>query len=278
MSISTRVGLLAATAAGSIAVVALAIPVVSSSAVGSVDAPKPTVVLVHGAWADSSSWSSVARRLQSDGYTVDVSANPLRGLTSDSAYLADYLSTISGPIVLVGHSYGGAVITNAARGNANVKALVYVDAFIPDSDQTVLGLVGAHPGSHLADVAAVFNLVPYPGAPAGDSDLYVKPSVFRDALAGDTSRNAAAVLAATQRPITFSALTDKSGPPAWKTIPSWAVVGTADNAIPLAGQLDMAKHAGAHITEIDAPHLSMIAHPEAIEKVIQHAARAASSR
>ena len=159
---STRVGSLAATAAGSIAVLALAIPVVSSSAVGSADAPKPTVVLVHGAWADSSSWSSVARRLQSDGYTVDVSPNPLRGLTSDSAYLADYLSTISGPIVLVGHSYGGAVITNAARGNANVKALVYVDAFIPDSDQTVLGLVGAHPGSHLADVDAVFNLVPYP--------------------------------------------------------------------------------------------------------------------
>ena len=263
---------------GSIAVAALAVTafVVSSSAARSSDSPKPTVVLVHGAWADSSSWSSVARRLQNDGYTVDVPPNPLRGLSSDSAYLADYLSTINGPIVLVGHSYGGAVITNAAAGTLNVKALVYVNAFIPDVNQTVLGLVGAHQGSHLADVGAVFNFVPYPGAPAGDVDLYVKPSVFRDAFAGNVSPNAAAVLAATQRPITVSTLTEPSGPPAWRTIPSWSVVGTADNVIPLAGQLDMAQHAGAHITEIDAPHLSMIAHPEAIEKVVRDAAAAVS--
>ena len=251
--------------------------VTTASGSGRPKPPKPTIVLLHGAWADSSAWSKVIERLQHDGYTVTAPPNPLRGLTGDSQYLAAYVNSLpAGPVVLVGHSYGGAVITNAAAGTPNVKALVYVNAFIPDVNQTVLGLVGAHQGSHLADVGAVFNFVPYPGAPAGDVDLYVKPSVFRDAFAGNASPNAGAVLAATQRPITFSALTEPSGPSAWRTIPSWAVVGTADNVIPLAGQLDMAQHAGAHITEIDAPHLSMIAHPEAIEKVVRDAAAAVS--
>ena len=267
-------------AVGTLTILALAALCVASSpaqpshANGTNHHATPTVVLVHGAWADGSSWSHVARRLQRDRYTVDVPPNPLRGLASDAAYLADYLQTISGPIVLVGHSYGGAVITNAAVGNPNVKALVYVNAFIPDQGESSLDLVQARPGSHLGgDPSTVFNFVPYPGAPAGDADVYVKPSVFRDALAADLSPAAAEVLAATQRPITFSALAEKSGPPAWKTIPSWAVVGTADNAIPPAEQLVMAKRANARITQLDAPHLSMLIHPEAIAKVIERAAR-----
>ena len=267
-------------AVGTLTILALAALFVASSTArpsqangGKPDAT-PTVVLVHGAWADGSSWSHVARRLQRDRYTVDVPPNPLRGLASDAAYLADYLQTISGPIVLVGHSYGGAVITNAAAGNLNVKALVYVNAFIPDQGQSALDLVQALPGSHLGgDPSTVFNFVPYPGAPAGDADVYVKPSVVRDALAADLSPAGAQVLAATQRPITFSALVEKSGPPAWKTIPSWAVIGTADNAIPPAEQLAMAKNASARITQIDAPHLSMLIQPEAITTVIERAAR-----
>jgi pimeloyl-ACP methyl ester carboxylesterase len=267
-------------AAGILTILALAALSVSSSTAqpshkngGKADAT-PTVVLVHGAWADGSSWRRVTRRLQRDRYTVDVPPNPLRGLASDAEYLADYLQTISGPIVLVGHSYGGAVITNAAVGNPNVKALIYVNAFIPDRGQSTLDLVQALPGSHLGgDPSTVFNFVPYPGASAGDADVYVKPSVVRDALAADLSPAAAQVLAATQRPVTFSALTERSGAPAWKTIPSWAVIGTADNAIPPAEQLVMAKHASARITQIDAPHLSMLIQPEAITKVIERAAR-----
>ena len=268
-------------AAGTITILALTALLVSSSTARPSHAKArkahatPTVVLVHGAWTDASSWSRVVQRLQRDGYTVDVPPNPLRGLASDAAYLADYMQTISGPIVLVGHSYGGAVITNAAVGSPNVRALVYVDGFIPDQGQSVLDLATAQPGSHLGgDPSTVFNLVPYPGAATGDADVYVKPSLFRDVFDADVSPAAAQVLAATQRPITFSALTDKSGPPAWKTIPSWAVIGTADNAIPPAEQLIMAKNANSDIIQIDAPHLSILVRPAEIAKVIERAARA----
>ena len=140
--------------------------------------PKPAIVLVHGAWADSGSWNSVIWRLQAAGYTVDAPPNPLRGVTYDSTYLADFLSTISGPIVLVGHSYGGFAITNAATGNPNIKALVYDDAYIPAQGDTLLGLTSAKPGSCLGGPGNPFNAVPYPGSPAGDVDLYVKASVF----------------------------------------------------------------------------------------------------
>jgi pimeloyl-ACP methyl ester carboxylesterase len=141
------------------------------------DAGQPTIVLVHGAWADASSWSRVIKRLQSDGYTVYAPPDPLRGIASDSGYLASFLKTISGPVVLVGHSYGGAVITNAAAVDPGVKVLVYVDAFIPDQGQTIVQLVSAEPGSQLnADPTSVFDVVPF-GPGAGDIDLYVKPSV-----------------------------------------------------------------------------------------------------
>jgi pimeloyl-ACP methyl ester carboxylesterase len=239
---------------------------------------KPTIVLVHGAWADSSSWNSVVEQLQALGFTVDVPPNPLRGVAEDSTYLSDFLSTISGPIVLVGHSYGGFVITNAATGNAQVKALVYDDAYIPGPADTLLSLTKAEPGSCFdAAVSSVFNVVPYPGGPSGDADLYVKQSVFPGCFANGLPAQEAAALAAEQRPLAASTLAEKlTKAPAWKTIPSWDIVGTADKIIPAAEQLAMAKNAGSRVTEIDAPHLSMISDPWAVTSVILQAAAATS--
>jgi pimeloyl-ACP methyl ester carboxylesterase len=238
--------------------------------------PKPTIVLVHGAWADGSSWDKVVRLLQESGYTVDVPPNPLRGLATDSAYLSSYLQkTITGPIVLVGHSYGGAVITNAATGNSQVKVLVYIDAFIPDQGDTVIGLVSAQPGSHLAGpLPQVFNFGQDPGLPAGDYDLYVKPSLFPDAFANSLPPSEAAVLAATQRPLAAGAVLEQSGVPAWKTIPAWCLIGTADHVIPPAEQAIMCNRPNFHTVQIDAPHLSMIAQPEAVANLIEAAANA----
>jgi pimeloyl-ACP methyl ester carboxylesterase len=237
-------------------------------------APKPTIVLVHGAWADTSSWNGVIRRLQADGYTVYAPPNPLQGLPYDSAYLADFLHSISGPIVLVGHSYGGAVITNAATGDPQVKALVYVDAFAPAQGQTLEQLLASVPGS--CAVPANLNVVPFPGAPAGVGEAYIKQSVFPSCMADGLPAAQARVLAVTQLPIATIALTQPTGVPAWETIPSWAVVGTADHAIPLALQLAMANTAHAHITEVDAPHLSMVSDPGTVTDVILQAVRATS--
>jgi pimeloyl-ACP methyl ester carboxylesterase len=239
--------------------------------------PKPTIVLEHGAWADSGSWNGVVQRLQHDGYKVYAPPDPLQGLKYDTATLKDFLGTIPGRIVLVGHSYGGMVITNAATGNKNVKALVYDDAFIPAQGDTAGSLTGARPGSCLAvpNPTTVFNLVPFPGAPKGVADAYVKPSVFPGCFANGLPASEGAMLAATQRPLATSVLTDKSGVPAWKTVPSWAVVGTADHVIPPAEQLFMAKRAGAHITKVHAPHLSMISNPAAVTTTIVAAAKAA---
>ena len=242
---------------------------------------KPTIVLEHGAWADASSWSAVIARLQADGFTVYAPPNPLRGLPQDSAYLQDFLTqntALAGqPVVLVGHSYGGAVITNAAVNNSEVKALVYVDAFIPDRNETLAQLVSAQPGSCLAgNPPDIFNLVPYPGAPAGDVDTYIKQNLVPGCFASGLPASQAAVIAATQRPLAASTLGEPSGPPAWKTIPSWDVIGTADRVLPPAEQIFMAKRAGAHITKVNAGHLSMIADPGVVAQVIEQAAQATS--
>jgi pimeloyl-ACP methyl ester carboxylesterase len=263
-----------------VAIAGLVIPLSQVASAGTAEAaaagggPKPSIVLVHGAWADSGSWDGVTQRLQADGYTVYAPPNPLQGLPYDAAYLADFLHSISGPIVLVGHSYGGAVITNAATGDSQVKALVYVDAFAPAQGQTLAQLLAAYPGS--CAVPANLNVVPFPGAPSGVGDAYIKQSVYPSCMANDLPAPEAQALAATQRPIATIALTQPTGVPAWQTIPSWAVVGTADHAIPPALQLAMAHAAHAHITEVDASHLSMISNPGTVTNVIMQAARATS--
>ena len=263
---------LGASGSASAAPAAAASPVTAQHSSG----PLPTVVLEHGAWANGSSWDGVVQRLQRAGYTVDVPPNPLQGLPYDSAYLADFLHSITGPIILVGHSYGGAVITNAATGDKQVKALVYVDGFAPDQGQTVGQLASSVPGSCVlaADPTTIFNLATYPGAPAGVFDAYYKQNLFPACFANGIPAAQAKVLAATQEPLSTIALGQKSGVPAWKTIPSWAVVGTADRVILPAVQLAMARHAHAHVTEVRAPHLSMISAPGVVTQVILQAAHA----
>ena len=246
---------------------------------------RPTIVLVHGAWADSSSWDELIPILQNEGYTVDAPPNPLRGLTSDSAYLASYLKTVSGPIVLVGHSYGGAVITNAATGNPNVKALVYVDAFAPAAGETLEQLTFAKPGSCLAgggNLANVFNFGVDPSQPTGDSDLYLKIPAgtdyagFDSCFATDVPTQEADLLGVIQRPLALGAFTTPSGTPAWASIPSWAVIGTDDQAIPPAELTFMAQRAGSHITYVKAGHLSMVTQPWSVASVVTQAAFATS--
>ena len=254
-----------ALAAAVLTLAALAAP---SSAAAETTKPKPTIVFVHGAWADASSWAEVSQRLQRRGYTVLAAPNPLRGLSADAAYLSAFLAQrTTGPVVLVGHSYGGAVVTNAAGSDPDVKALVYVNAFVPDEGETVLGLQGG------GDPSALFDTVQYPGAPQGDVDLYVKQAVFPKAVAGDLPAATAARLAAAQRPITLSALTEPSGPPAWKKLPSWYVLGTEDGILPASLQQTMAKRAGSKVTMVPAAHLSMLSEPDAVVDVIASAAK-----
>jgi len=231
-------------------------------------APKPTIVLVHGGWADASSWNAITQRLQDDGYTVIAPANPLRGVQTDSAYLSSVLATITGPIVLVGHSYGGVLITNAATGNPNVKALVYVAAFAPDLGETVGQILAMNPGSQAAPPNLAFR--PYPGG----ADVYITPSAFHRVFCADLPAKNAAVMAANQRPIEAAALGEPSGAPAWKTIPSWYLVAKNDHAIPPATERFMAKRAGATTVEIASSHVAMISHPDVVTDLILEAVHA----
>jgi pimeloyl-ACP methyl ester carboxylesterase len=284
IQLTRRLGRRAAMIAGAAAAAGLVVAGASAASASSSRpsghaAALPTVVLEHGAWANGASWNGVVQRLQADGYTVDVPPNPLQGLAYDPAYLADFLHTITGPIILVGHSYGGAVITNAATGNPQVKALVYVDAFIPNQNQTIGELVSKVPGSCVVatDPTTIFNLATFPGAPAGVFDAYIKQSLFPSCIANGLPRGEANALAAAQEPLSTIALNQESGVPAWKTIPSWAVVGTADRAIPPAELIAMAHAANARITLVPhAPHLSMVSNPGVVTSVIIQAARATS--
>jgi pimeloyl-ACP methyl ester carboxylesterase len=225
---------------------------------------KPTIALVHGAWADGSSWNAVSTELQGRGFTVLTPPNLLRGVTTDAPYVASFLAQrTNGPVVLVGHSYGGFVITNAALAGGDVKALVYVDAFMPDEGETTFVVLGDS-GSALAvpDPTTVLDVVGYPGAPEGDADAYLKPDVVHTAFAPDLPEADRWLIAASQRPLTLAANTIPSGVPAWKTLPSWAVIGTEDRIIPPAAQRRMAGRAGATITEVDSSHVSMVSHPD----------------
>ena len=230
--------------------------------------PKPTIVLVHGAWADASSWNEVTHRLQRRGFTVVAPANPLRGLASDAAYLSSILATISGPTVLVGHSYGGMVITNAVTGNANVKALVYIAAFAPDAGESLGALGAMNPGSGLDPTTLLFR--PHPSG----LDVYIAPEAFRAVFAADVKASTAAVMAAAQRPIDASVLGEPSGEPAWTAIPSWYMVAAQDHAIPPATERFMAQHAGATTIEVDASHVAMISKPGAVTDLILDAVQA----
>src|SRR6267378_4036151 len=201
--------------------------------------PKPTIVFVHGGWADSSGWNQEISNLERRGYTVIAPANPLRDLASDAAYIRSVLQTISGPIVLVGHSYGGAVITNAAVGVPNVKALVYIAAFAPDKGESLVQLVTMNPGSQIGPTTLDFRPYPLPGGGTG-TDLYLKKSAFHDAFAGDLPLQMTDQMQATQRPFANDAFLSPSGDPAWKTIPSWYMVAKQDHAIPPATERFMA--------------------------------------
>ena len=237
---------------------------------GGVHGAKPTVVLVHGSWADGSSWAGVIARLQRAGYPVRAVYNPLRGLANDSAVLTGFLSTIPGPVVLAAHSYGGAVISNGAAASPNVKALVYVDAFAPDVGESILQLAG--PDSVLSgDPATVFDFVPFGPGP-GDLDLYLKKNIYQEEFASDLPRRTSAVLYATQRPAAAGGFAETATAAAWKTIPSWYLIGTRDAVIPPDRQRFMAERAGARTVEIVASHVSLISRPGAVTALIVAAA------
>ncbi|GAA4194699.1 alpha/beta hydrolase [Streptosporangium oxazolinicum] len=229
---------------------------------------KPTVVLVHGAWADASSWNGEVSSLQQAGYVVRALANPLRGLTTDAASVADFLRTVSGPIVLVGHSYGGSVITNAAAGVPNVKALVYVDAAAPDIGETTGGLSGRD-SALSKDPASLYDRVSYPGASRGVKDLYLKQDTFVRSFASDLPRDTAVRLWASQRPASTIAFSTPSKAAAWKTIPSWYFISTGDRIITPSSERFMARRARSKVTEFPGgSHLTLVSNPDAVTEVI----------
>ncbi|MEV0529695.1 alpha/beta hydrolase [Streptomyces sp. NPDC050439] len=231
--------------------------------------PKPTVVLVHGAFADASGFNDTIALLQKAGYPVIAPANPLRDTAGDAAYISSVVDTIPGPVILAAHSYGGVVITNAARGHANVKALVYMGAFAPAEGESALQLAGQFPGSELAP-ALVPRDYPIPGSKPG-TDGYIDAAKFRAVFAADLPANQTRLMAATQRPGSVQGLSGPSGVPSWKTIPSWYLIPTQDKVIPPAAQRFMAKRAGSKVTEIRSSHVVMISHPEAAAKIIKAA-------
>lgn len=237
-------------------------------------ATQPTVVIVHGAWTDASSFGGVQQLLTQSGYNVLEFANPLRSLAGDADYLATFLeSRTSGPVLLVGHSYGGAVIRAAAAAVSRVTGLVYVNAFVPTEGESLLDLLNS---AGPVDPSQLFDMAPYPGAPEGDVDLYIQRGPFEPAFATGLSQELQTEFFAKQRPITFSAV----GAPAaadqgWEKLPSWYVAGTLDGSIPLSLQLRMAERAGSAVTQLETGHLSMVTHPREVADVIIAAATSA---
>ena len=268
-SARTAIWLTALAALVGLAALLLLTPSTQAGSASRSGAAKPTVVLVHGAWADASGWSEVIKRLQKDGYRVLAPAIPLRSLEGDVGYLRSILAQEEGPFVLVGHSYGGAVITNAAAGNPDVNALVYVDGFVPDTGEDILHLAGE---DSLVPSSIEFKGFP-PFGPT-DVDIYIKQDSFRETLAGDLSKKDAAVLAATQRPLSLAAASGPTTATAWKTIPSWYLLGTEDRTITPAAQRFMAERAGATIEEVKASHLSLISRSGKVAGLIEEAAAA----
>jgi pimeloyl-ACP methyl ester carboxylesterase len=237
------------------------------------DGSRPTVVLVHGAFADGSSWNGVIERLQAEGLQVTAPAIPLRGLSIDSAYIASYLDQIPGPVLAVGHSYGGAVITNAATNANNVLGLVYVSAFAPDEGEPLADIE-----SNSKDSVLMTALMPlqYPTGEGHETavEFAIDPEKFHDAFAADLPTEQAAVMAATQRPVSELAFSAPNGEPAWKKMPSWAVVATGDKAAGTDVVRSMAERAGATITEVEGSHVIMVSKPQVVADVILSAVAA----
>jgi pimeloyl-ACP methyl ester carboxylesterase len=232
----------------------------------------PTVVLVHGAWGDATGFDGVIRILHDKGYRAIGFANPLRGLQGDAQYLADLLTTIEGPIVLVGHSYGGAVITNAATGNDQVVGLVYLAGWALDEGESIGQLLELNEGSL---VPTALREVPFSNPDGSEGvDLYLDQDAFPEVFAGDVDDDAARVMAAALRPWSAAALGAASGPPAWKSVPSWYLLGTEDKAIPPATQRFMAERSGSTIEEVPASHASMVSQPDAAAELVIAAAQA----
>ena len=227
-----------------------------------------TVVLVHGAFADGSSWAGVIARLQAAGVPVIAAANPLRGISFDSAYVASVIDQVPGPVLVVGHSYGGAVISNAATGKRNVVGLVYVAAFAPDEGETLNDVTASSRDSVLGTA-----LVPhqYPSGNGTGTEFSIDPAKAREAFAADLADAQAAVIGVIQRPVADLAFGEPNGVPAWKTLPSWAVVANNDRAAGTDVVRAHAQRAGATITEIDGSHVIMISQPDAVTDVIQAA-------
>jgi pimeloyl-ACP methyl ester carboxylesterase len=230
----------------------------------------PTVVLVHGAFADASSWNGVVERLQAKGVRVVAPPNPLRGISIDSAYTASFFEQTQGPVLAVGHSYGGAVITNAATNASNVVGLVYVAAFAPEEGET---LGAASPTSKDSVLESALMPLHYPAPAGGEAlvELAIDPPKLQEAFAADLSADHAALLAATQRPISELAFSQPTGAPAWKRLPSWSVVASGDKAAGADLVRSMAQRAGATITEIEGSHVIMISQPQAVTDVIMEA-------
>ncbi|MFJ8020518.1 alpha/beta fold hydrolase [Streptomyces sp. NPDC096311] len=229
----------------------------------------PTIVFVHGAFGDSGMWKGVIAKLQAQGYTTLAVSNPLRGLESDAQYAATVAKTVDGPVVLVGHSYAGAIITRAARDASNVEALVYVAAFQPDEGESCLENASRFPGAKMGPDTTVAT------EHEGEPELRILPEHYRDVIAGDLPAEVTDILAVTQRSVRVQALTaELSGQPAWRTLPSWAVIATQDHAIPGQAQEFMAERAGSHAVRVEASHAVAISQPDAVADLIIEAAKA----
>ncbi|MET0498659.1 MAG: alpha/beta hydrolase [Steroidobacteraceae bacterium] len=250
-------------------IVAAALTAAFASSAVTAQSDKPTIVLVHGAFAGTSSWNGVIAQLEKDGYSVIAAANPLRSVKADAQYVADIVAAIPSPVVLVGHSYGGAVISTAAKSAKNVKALVFVAGFAPDTGETAAGLSGKFPGSTLGP-----TLAPPVPLTNGGKDLYIKQDKFQAQFAADVPPVEASVMAAGQRPVTEAALNEPAGEPAWKTLPSWFVYGDKDNNIPAQAQAFMAERAKSKQTVVvkGASHVVMVSNPKPVVQVIESAA------
>ncbi|MFC8921834.1 alpha/beta fold hydrolase [Cellulosimicrobium sp. NPDC057127] len=232
---------------------------------------KQTIVLVHGAFADSSSWNGSIADLQAAGHRILAVANPLRGIEHDAAYLRSVLAGIDGPVVIAGHSYGGSVMSVAADGNPDVTALVYVASFLPEIGESTGELAAKFPGAQLGAALTPIS-APAPGGGTGD-DLYIRPEEFRAVFAADVPAETAALMAATQRPILQQALADPLTAAAWRSIPSWSLVARQDLAIPLESERFMAERAGATTVEVDASHAVTVSRPDAVAEIVLDAAR-----